>query len=267
MEITTFFLLLVIGCCVGFLAGFFGVGGGVILVPVLVLMFTIQSVNPEVLTHMAMGTSLFTVVFASLSSAVKHSRQGNVFKKGVLVLGLSSVIFAFAGTYLASIIPGWWLRKIFSFAILFVSLMLLFENSKKEFTGEFQPKIFRLVWIGSVVGLFSSMTGVGGGVFFVPLLYFFVSFPIKLAIGTSSTTILLTATTAVAGYIINGWGNSHLPSNTIGFVDFLQAFPLIIGTVIFGPVGATIAQKTKSERLKKIFAVFLLINAILMFIK
>lgn len=267
MDIATFFILLVIGCGIGFLAGFFGVGGGVILVPVLVFLFSIQNVNPEVLTHLAMGTSLFIVIFASLSSAIKHTKQGNVYGRGVLIMGIVSIIFALAGSYAALLLPGIWLQKIFSFAVLFVSLKLLFGKNKKEDFGEFKPDFFKLAIIGSIVGVLSSLTGVGGGVFSIPLMYFFAHFPIKKAIGTSAATILLTASTAAAGYVFNGLGNIHLPSNTIGFVDFLQAIPLIISTVTFGPVGAAIAHRTRSEILKKFFAIFLLINAIIMFIK
>lgn len=267
MDFLTIIILLFIGCIIGFLAGFFGVGGGVILVPVLLFFFTAQSIDERVITHLAMGTSLFIVIFASFSSALKHKKQGNVFWKGVLFIGISSIVSAAIGTTVAAIIPGEILRKIFATAVLVVSLRLFFEKTKTETGGDFNPSRIRLVIIGVTVGFLSALTGIGGGVFSIPLMYFLANFPIKRAIGTSSATVIITASTAVIGYAFNGFGNIHLPAYTIGFVDYLHAIPLIIGTVIVGPYGAAWANKTSSLMLRKLFAIYLFANSIFMFIK
>lgn len=256
-----------IGCIVGFLAGFFGVGGGVILVPVLLFFFATQSIDASINTHLAMGTSLFIVIFASFSSALKHKKQGNVFWKGVLFIGISSIISAAIGTIVAASISGEVLQKFFALAVLTVSLRLFFEKTKTEATGDFNPSRIRLVIIGVTVGFLSALTGIGGGVFSIPLMYFLANFPIKRAIGTSSATVIITAFTAVIGYALNGYGNVHLPAYTIGFVDYLHAIPLIIGTVIMGPFGAAAANKTSSLMLRRLFATYLFINSILMFVK
>lgn len=267
MDFLSIIILLVIGCIVGFLAGFFGVGGGVILVPVLLFFFATQNIDAKIITHLAMGTSLFIVIFASFSSALKHKKQGNVFWKGVLFIGISSIISAAIGTIIAASIPGEVLRKFFALAVLTVSLRLFFEKTKTEANGDFSPNRFRLVIIGVTVGFLSALTGIGGGVFSIPLMYFLANFPIKRAIGTSSATVIITAFTAVIGYALNGYGNVHLPAYTIGFVDYLHAIPLIIGTVIMGPFGAAAANKTSSLMLRRLFATYLFINSILMFVK
>ncbi len=267
MDFLSIIILLFIGCIIGFLAGFFGVGGGVILVPVLLFFFATQTIDARIITHLAMGTSLFIVVFASFASALKHQKQGNVFWKGVLFIGVSSIITAAIGTTVAAAIPGEVLQKFFAIAVLTVSLRLFFEKTKTETAGDFNPSRIRLVIIGITVGFLSALTGIGGGVFSIPLMYFLANFPIKRAIGTSSATVIITASTAVIGYALNGYGNVHLPAYTIGFVDYLHAIPLIIGTVIVGPFGAAAANKTSSLMLRKLFAIYLFANSIFMFIK
>lgn len=267
MSISIFILLLVIGCAVGFLAGFFGVGGGVILVPVLISIFEMQKFNPEIVTQMAMGTSLFIVIFASISSAIKHKKNGNVYIRGVLFIGIASILGAAFGSIIASSLSGDVLRKIFAFAVFFVAIRLVFEKSETEQKKNFHPNPIKLIAIGATVGILSSLTGIGGGVFAIPLMYYIANFSIKKAIGTSSATVIITATSAVIGYIINGWNNELLPNFTIGYINYLHAIPLIIGTVGLARYGAIIANNTSSIWLRKLFAVFLILNSLYMFFK
>ncbi|MBU1298519.1 MAG: sulfite exporter TauE/SafE family protein [Bacteroidetes bacterium] len=267
MDFLTLFILLLVGCVIGFLAGFFGVGGGVILVPVLVFLFEHQSVNNSVLTQLAMGTSLFIVIFASISSATKHTQQQNVYWRAVMIMGIASVITAGLGSVIAASLPGNVLRIFFAVVVFAVGLRLFFEKIKQDQIGKFKPDTWKLILIGSVVGVLSSLTGVGGGVFSIPLMYYLANFPIKRAIGTSSATIIITAGVAVTGYILNGYGNPGLPAHTFGFVDYFQAIPLIIGTVAIGPLGAVTAHKIRSLILRRLFAVFLTANALYMFFK
>ncbi len=267
MDFLTLLILLIVGCIIGFLAGFFGVGGGVILVPVLIFLFTHQSVNNSVLTQLAMGTSLLIVIFASFSSAIKHTHQKNVYWRAVLIMGIASVVTAGLGSIIAAALPGNVLRIFFAIVVLTVGLRLFFEKIKQDNFGEFRPDSWKLILIGSFVGFLSPLTGVGGGVFSIPLMYYLANFPIKRAIGTSSATIIITAGVAVAGYILNGYGNTELPAHTFGFVDYIQAIPLIIGTVVIGPLGAATAYKTSSLILRRLFALFLIANSVYMFFK
>jgi len=267
MDILTFLILFFVGGGIGFLAGFFGVGGGVILVPVLIFLFEHQGANNSIVTQLAMGTSLLIVTFASMSSAAKHTHQKNVYWRAVLIMGLASVVTASLGSVAAAAVSGVLLRKIFAVAVLASGLRLLFEKTKQESAGEFNPQAWKFILIGSVVGLLSSLTGVGGGLVSIPLMYYLLHFPIKRAIGTSSATIIITAGAAVTGYIVNGFGNPYLPAHTLGYVDYVQAIPLIIGTVAVGPLGAATVHKTHSVMLRRFFAVFLTVNALYMFLK
>ncbi len=267
MSISIFILLLVIGCAVGFLAGFFGVGGGVILVPVLISIFEMQNFNSAIVTQMAMGTSLFIVIFASVSSAIKHKKNGNIYIRGVLYIGTASIFGAALGSIIASSLSGDVLRKIFAFAVFIVAIRLLIEKSVSEQKENFHPAPLKLVAIGTTVGILSSLTGIGGGVFAIPLMYYIANFQIKKAIGTSSATVIITAASAVIGYIINGLHNDLLPNFTLGYINYLHAIPLIIGTVGLARYGATVANKTSSNWLRKFFALFLIINSLYMFLK
>jgi uncharacterized protein len=267
MDILTFLILFFVGGGIGFLAGFFGVGGGVILVPVLIFLFEHQGANNSIVTQLAMGTSLLIVTFASMSSAAKHTHQKNVYWRAVLIMGLASVVTASLGSIAAAAVSGVLLRKIFAVAVLASGLRLLFEKTKQESAGEFNPQAWKFILIGSVAGLLSSLTGVGGGLVSIPLMYYLLHFPIKRAIGTSSATIIITAGAAVTGYIVNGFGNPDLPIHTLGYVDYVQAIPLIIGTVAVGPLGAATVHKTHSVMLRRFFAVFLTVNALYMFLK
>jgi uncharacterized membrane protein YfcA len=119
--------------------------------------------------------------------------------------------------------------------------------------------------IGVFVGLVSSLAGVGGGVFAIPMTYNFLRFPLKKALGTSSATIVITALASSIGYVVNGWGNTLLPEHTLGYVDYYHAIPIIIGTLPAARFGAMVAHKTDVDKLRKYYGMFLIVIAAKMF--
>jgi hypothetical protein len=122
-----------------------------------------------------------------------------------------------------------------------------------------------LAGIGIVVGLVSSLAGVGGGVFAIPMTYYFMKFPLKKALGTSSATIVITGLASTIGYIITGWEAIGLPPYTLGYVDYYHAIPIIIGTLPAAKFGATVAHRTHVDRLRKFYGAFLVVIAAKMF--
>jgi len=257
-------LLLLGGCAAGFLAGFFGVGGGIILVPILLYLFQSIQVSSLVSTHLAFGTSLLIVMFASFSSALQYARNGHVVWRAVILIGAASVAGSTGGAMLAGTLAGKTLRQIFALVVLLSALRLFAEIRKPK--KEEMPPLFTpaLLFTGALVGLVSSLAGVGGGVLSIPIMHSILKFPLKKALGTSSATIVITALAAGAGYAIEGWGKPLVPAGTLGYVDWLHALPLIAGCVPLAAVGAQVANKTKVTVLKKIFALFLLVIAIRM---
>jgi uncharacterized protein len=255
-------LLLLGGAVSGFLAGFFGVGGGIILVPILLFYFQTIGVTSLVATHLAFGTSLLIVVFTSISSGIQYARNDHVVWKAVLYLGVTSVIGGLLGAQFAGSLHGKTLQQIFAGVVVIAALRLLVETRKPKQEQMPEVQVPPLLGAGFLVGLVSALAGIGGGVLSIPVMHSLLKFPLKKALGTSSVTIIVTALAAGIGYVVSGWGNPLLPQNTLGYVDYLHALPLIAGAIPMATVGAQAANKTRVTQLKKIFAVFLFVVAL-----
>lgn len=264
MDVVQFLVLLVAGGVSGFLAGFFGVGGGVVLVPILIAFFQATGVSSLVATHLAMGTSLFVIVFASSSSAFQYSRNRHVIWKAVLFLGIGSLVGGFGGGSLAGELSARSLQRIFALVVVFAAIRLLSDPKKAKGDPEPVLAVHWLVLGGCGVGLVSALAGVGGGIFSIPLMYSMLHFPMKKALGTSSAAIVITAAASAASYALQGWGNPLLPGMTAGYVDVLHAVPVILGTLPAAAVGATVANNSRSAVLRRIFSTFLFIIALKM---
>jgi uncharacterized protein len=262
MDLQHIPLLLVAGAAAGFLAGFFGVGGGILLVPILLWFFTGPlGISSLVATHLTFGTSLLIVVFTSVSSGLQYHRNGHVIWKAVIVMGAASVVGALAGSWIAGGLPGKTLQKIFAAVVAVTAVRLLSEKSgsKNETTMRLAPPT--LAGIGLVTGLVSSLAGVGGGIFSIPMMYYLLKFPLKKALGTSSATIVITAGAAMAGYVVNGLGDplmERYAGFTVGYVDYLHALPVIAATIPLARLGAATAHRTNVDRLRILYAIFLL---------
>jgi len=259
--------LLFAGGLSGFLAGFFGVGGGIILVPILLYLFSsVLQVPSEVATHLTFGTSLFVVIFASLVSAIQYSKNKHVIRRAVVFMGGASIAGAFIGSAIAASLSGIALQQIFAVIVVIAAIRMLTESQQK---GEVDPPILHpagLMGIGVVVGLISSLAGVGGGFFSIPMMYYLMRFPLKKALGTSSASIVITAFASLIGYVVAGWDNALLSGfpGTLGYVDYLHAIPIILGSLPMAKLGASFSHRTDVTRQKKYFAIFLLAVAVKM---
>jgi hypothetical protein len=265
VDALSLLFLFVAGIVSGFLAGFFGVGGGIVLVPVLLIFFDGAGVSSLVATHLTFGTSLFVVVFASLTSAYQYSRNGHVVWRAVLFMGLASVVGTIIGTNAAGMLHAKTLQRFFAAVVVVAALRLLRGPEKQKEAAKPKLSPAGLGSTGLVVGLVSSLAGVGGGVFSIPMMHHLLDFPLKKALGTSSATIVITAASAAVGYVVAGWGNTLLPDYAFGYVDCLHSLPVIAGTLPFATIGASAAHKTKETVLRKAFAIFLLVIAVKMF--
>jgi uncharacterized membrane protein YfcA len=269
MDLLHIPVLLAAGAVAGFLAGFFGVGGGIILVPILLWFFTSSlGISALVATHLTFGTSLLIVIFASLASGLQYRKNGHVVWKAVVVIGLASVAGALAGSWIAASLKGRTLQQIFAAVVGIAAVRLLLESPRKPGDTEMRLAPAGLAGIGLVTGAVSSLAGVGGGVFSIPMMYYFMKFPLKKALGTSSATIVITATAAMVGYVVNGWGEVLMQPYrgfTIGYVDYLHALPVILATLPMAQLGAATAHRTHVDRLRTLYAVFLLIISVKMF--
>ena len=270
MALIDFLFFVLIGCVVGFLAGLFGVGGGFVMVPILLFSYEHSGVSPTVLTHIAIGTSLFVVVFASMMSAYQHRKQGNIDWRAVWIIGLSSALTALATSRVAADLSGRHLRIAFAVIVMAAAVRMLTESAskaQKKLELSSRPSSHGLIGVGLAAGIVSALAGIGGGLFTIPIMYQFLNMPLKLAIGTSSAAILITALSSVTGYIVNGIGRADLPAWSIGFVDLQRGIALALGTLLFARVGAYVSFKTHPFLLKGLFAIFVIAISIYILLK
>jgi uncharacterized protein len=270
MALFDFLLFIVVGCAVGFLAGFFGIGGGLLIVPLLVFSYSYSEISPSIQTHLAIGTSLFIVIFTSLMSAFQHHKQQNIYWPAVLAIGLSSALPAFVTTRFAAGLSGKSLQFFFALVVITGGIRMLTESkaqAQKKLELLSKPGTLSLVGMGLASGVVSALAGVGGGVIIIPMMYYFLKIPLKLTIGTSSATVIITAFFSMLGYILSGMGRPGLPEWSLGFVDLQRGIAIIIGTILLARVGAYVSFRMHPYRLRILFALFIISLSIYMLVR
>jgi len=249
-------LLILIGCFSGLLAGLLGVGGGIIFGPVILFLLKGWDINYEIIFPLTFGTSLFIIIFTSLSALTKYQSMKCVIWRAVLTMSIFSIIGALAGATVSVYSPSWLFQRLYGLLLLFVSYRIFKEYKSLESKEE----IFKLKYLGIsgfIIGFISSMFGLGGGVVGIPIMILFLRYPIKKVAGTSSGIIFFTSIAGVIGYIMFGMKNFYLPEGSFGFVNLKIALPLMLGAVSLAPVGAYLNNRVKVDTLKKVFAFFL----------
>ncbi len=249
-----FALYLLLGAAAGVLAGLFGVGGGMIIVPVLVFSFSAQGFAPEVLTHLAVGTSLATIVFTSINSIREHHRRGAV--QWQLFRWLTPGILAGAavGGLTAALINGPILQKIIGVFAICIAIQLALNLTPKA-AGP-QPKRPELIVAGGIIGWASAIFGIGGGSLTVPFLVW-RSVVMQKAVATSAACGFPIALAGAIVFMVTGWHNSQLPDWSIGFVYLPALLGIAITSVFFARFGAKLAHKLSPLLLKRLFALLL----------
>ena len=256
--VTTLILYVLLGAMAGLVAGLFGIGGGLLIVPVLIFSFQLQGVDSSVLTHMAVATSLATIVVTSLSSVRAHHQHGAVrwelFKPLATGISLGAVL----GVSTAVQLSGGMLQiAIGIFALLIAVQMAL--NPKPD-AGEQTPSSIELAATGGLVGWASAIFGIGGGSLTVPYLSW-RRVVMQQAVATSAACGLPIATMGALTNIGLGWGEPALPEWSLGYV-YLPAFAgIVLASSFTAPFGARLAHRLSQPVLKKIFAAFLVVVA------
>lgn len=249
-------LYLVAGSVAGFLAGLLGVGGGVVIVPILLFIFTAQHFPVDHMMHMAIGTSLASIMFTSVASLRAHHVHGSVKWNIVRRITPGILIGTLAGTFLVAELPAGLLKGFFIVFIFYVATQLLL-NFKPKPTRQI-PGAGGMFAAGGVIGLVSSFVGIGGGALSVP---FMTSSNIKMhdAIGTSAAIGFPIALAGTLGYLINGWSVKNLPYGSLGFIHLPSLTGMVLASMLVAPYGARAAHKLPVATLKKIFALFLFV--------
>jgi hypothetical protein len=261
MELLTPSILLMfalVGALAGLLAGLFGIGGGLILIPMFLWAFKAAGFAPPVIVHLAFGTSLAIIIPTAVSSALGHRKRGNVDWQLVMRMACGSVVGVACGSTLAAGLPGDTLKGLFGLMQIGVGSRLFMRPPAEPTTMQDTPGWFPVLVIGFIVGGFASFFGVGGGVIAVPLIMIFLHQSMHRSVGNSSGLMVVSALTAALSYIWHGWGNPQLPSFSLGYVNLLVTLLVAPFTVIMARVGVRIASRTSHARLVRVFAVLII---------
>ncbi len=248
---------LVAGLVSGLLAGLFGIGGGLIIVPILMLVFGWQGMSSDIAIHVAIATSLMTISVTSLSSMLAHHKYGTTQWHLVKKLAPSLVLGSFAGAYIASSMPSHILKIWFGVFALLVAIKMWLPAPKSVSTRFLSaPGMFAA---GSITGIVSAMVGIGGGSLVVPYLVM-SGISMQRAVGTAAACGLPIAISGAIAYILIGSQLEHIEGQwQSGFVHW-QAFIGIIATSIWvAPLGAKLAKILPSHILSRLFSIFLFI--------
>lgn len=250
-----FVLYLILGALAGVLAGLFGVGGGLVIVPVLVFSFTLHGFAPEILTHLAIGTSLATIVFTSLNSILTHHRKGAVRWPLVLWMTVGIVVGAALGSLTAEAIQGPQLQRIIGVFAILMAIQMAFDLLPRA-SGDVPGK-GGLSIAGVVIGWASAIFGIGGGSLTVPFLCW-RSVPMQQAVATSAACGLPIAIAGALSFMVVGWQNALLPEWSVGFVYLPAMVGIAATSMFFARFGANLAHRLSPKLLKRLFALLLL---------
>jgi uncharacterized membrane protein YfcA len=250
-------ILLIVGAVAGTLAGLLGVGGGIVIVPVLYWLTEVDmlDVPQEVAIHFAVATSLLTIIPTSISSARAHHKKGSIdldmFKSWAPWMVLGALIGGvFAANVNATVLSG-------VFGIMAILVVLNMLNPKPLTLAEAPPaSLPARAAIAGPIGAFSAMMGIGGGTLSVPTMTL-LSFPVHRAVGTAALFGLMIAVPGIVGYALAGQDIPGLLAYSIGYINLPAAFIISCATFVFAPLGVKIAHKLNARRLRLAFAVFL----------
>lgn len=257
--------LVLAGVAGGIIAGLLGVGGGIVVVPVLYHVFSGLGVEQSACMPLAIGTSLATIVPASIRSNSNHRKKGAV--DVVLLKSWAPTLIAgvLGGSAVATFIGGQGLTVIFATLALIVAAYMAFARAEWRLSAEMPTGLAKGAIAGGI-GFFSTLMGIGGGTFGVPIMTLF-GVPVHRAVGTSSGLGIIVGLTGTIGFILSGWSVPHLPPLSLGYVNLLGFLLITPATWLTVPWGVDLAHRLSRRTLSRAFALFLALTSLRMFIR
>lgn len=253
---TALLVYLACGAVAGILAGLLGVGGGIVIVPMLVFIFPKLGMPAEYVQLMALGTSLASIMITSVASFRAHNKRGAVRWDIWRIVTPGILIGTFGGGFAAALLPTLFLKTFFVCFIFYVAVQMLLDLKPKP--SRQLPGPFGASCVGGVIGLVSSFVGIGGGTLSVPFLTF-CNVPMHTAVGTSAAIGFPIAVAGTASYVWNGLHAANLPDWSLGYVSLIALAGLASASFITAPLGVRLAHSLPVPRLKRFFGIFLLI--------
>ncbi|OOF41248.1 hypothetical protein BKK47_01670 [Rodentibacter mrazii] len=259
-------ICLLVGGVVGFLAGLFGIGGGLVIVPVLVYLLPMMGVPEPLLMSTALGTSFATIVITGFSSAQRHHKLGNIVWDAVKILAPVIMITVFISGLFIGKLDRDIAAKLFSCLVVYLAVKMMISIKPKT-TESTKTLTTKSVIIGGIlIGMVSSAAGIGGGGFIVPFLNS-RGIDMKKAIGSSAFCGMLLGLSGMLSFMVSGWGNPAMPDYSLGYIYLPAVFGITATSFFTSKLGATATAKLPVPTLKKGFALLLIVIAIDMFLK
>jgi uncharacterized protein len=264
-----FLELIATGALAGFIAGFLGLGGGVVLTPLCLVLFPLLGAPDDELIRIIFGTNMFLVTVFSISAVIKHHDNKNIAWRTVLIMGPLAVFGSLLGGWSASLIDPLILRRAFALLLLVSSTSILIKGTTKPVPGTasdgFTLSGKWLPALGFITGLLGSMLGVGGGVVMIVPLILLFKLPVEKVAGTSSAVIVFIGLAGTISYILAGKDLVTLPGWHNGYVWWIAAFPLMVGGVPVARFGAWVNNRVRGQILRRIFGAALFLVALKIF--
>lgn len=256
--LTMLMVYAVSGIFVGILAGLLGVGGGIVIVPLLNAVFVWQGYPAEIIQHLSLGTSLATIVFTSFSSFRSHNKRGGVRWDILKMITPGILLGTLGGSFVAGELSTDFLKGFFVVFLFVVGTQMLLNlkpRPSRQVPGSVGTSI-----VGGGIGLISSFVGIGGGTMSVPFMLA-CNVQVKEAVGTSAAIGLPIALAGMAGYMLNGWNVPGLPAYCVGYVSLPALVGLVIPSMLFAPLGVRLAHTLPADKLKRFFGLFIYVMA------
>jgi uncharacterized membrane protein YfcA len=244
-----------IGVVVGFLAGLLGIGGGMLMVPMLFFVFTAKGFPAQHLMHFALGTAMMTVAFTSASSVLAHHRHGGVEWPVARAMAPGIVAGSLGAALAAGFVPTRPLAVFFAAFMFYAAAQMFFQTAPVP--SRRLPGAAGLFAAGSGIGAISSILAAGGAFLSIPFLVR-CNVPVKRAIGTAAANGFPIAVAGTVGYIVQGLRAQDLPQGSIGFVYFPALVLIVAASMPLAPLGARLAHRLPVRRLRVLFSLMLL---------
>ena len=264
MDISLILLFLLLGTFTGFAAGLLGIGGGMLMVPFITMLLTARDFPHELIVHMAIATSLSTIMFTSLSSVRAHHKRGAVLWPVVKVLAPGILIGSWIGPWIGTKLNSFGLALFFAIFVGFSATQMLMD--KKPSASRELPQAPGMFGAGTIIGVLSGLVGAGGGFISVPFMTW-CNVKIHNAVATSAALGFPIALAGTLSNIYFGMNEPGLPPGSLGFIYLPALLVISLASVFTAPYGAKTAHALPVKNLKKVFAIVLYVLAAYMLYK
>ena len=259
-----FVALLAAGLFAGFCAGMFGIGGGFVVVPALLLILPLLGGAKSEYAHVAVGTSAATIIVASLRSVTAHAKRGAVDFEILKQWAPWLIVGDALGVVLAGHVDGKGLLLIFAIGVLLMSVNFLVPRLSQMVISDQMPSGIGLVALAGGLGTFSSLLGIGGGTIAITVMTW-CSKTIHRSIATASGIGTLIAIPTAIGFAIIGFGRVGLPWGSVGYINLPAALAISSMSILTAPLGVAAAHKLSAAPLKRVFGAYLVVISLFMF--